>query len=153
LCLRFFLLMCCHSTLLHLLFFVSRSSFRYDTATTAIYTLSLHDALPISALDGTNEISLAHLEPAAALVRYSIDSARALFVDTSTPAKLLAWITEAGDQGRTRKDITRDYFKGKAKAEQIGGMLDQLIDAARLTRHTRARADGKPGREIGRAHV
>ncbi|HLS76651.1 MAG TPA: DUF3987 domain-containing protein [Nocardia sp.] len=99
-----------------------------------------------AALDGTNEISLAHLEPAAALVRYSIDSARALFVDTSTPAKLLAWITEAGDQGRTRKDITRDYFKGKAKAEQIGGMLDQLIDAGRLTRHTRARADGKPGR-------
>src|SRR5690606_16870196 len=99
-----------------------------------------------AALDGTNEISLAHLEPAAALVRYSIDSARALFVDTSTPAKLLAWITEGGDQGRTRKDITRDYFKGKAKAEQIGCMLDQLIDAGRLTRHTRARADGKPGR-------
>lgn len=96
-----------------------------------------------AALDGTHEIGLAHLDAAAALVRYSIDSARALFLDTATPAKLLAWITEAGPDGRTRKDITKDYFGGNKPADHITALLDQLIDADRIRRENRKPAGGK----------
>lgn len=96
-----------------------------------------------AALDGTQAIDVAHLEPAAALVRYSIDSARALFVDTTTPARLLAWITEAGDHGRTRKEISKDFFGGNKPADQITTMLDQLIHTGRLHREHRKPASGK----------
>ncbi|MEU3272538.1 DUF3987 domain-containing protein [Saccharomonospora sp. NPDC006951] len=96
-----------------------------------------------AALDGTTDIQLAHLQPAAALVRYSIDSARALFVDTATPAKLLAWITEGGDAGRTRKEISKDFFGGNKPAEQITALLGQLVDAGRIRRERREPASGK----------
>ncbi|PXY17079.1 hypothetical protein BAY59_36490 [Prauserella coralliicola] len=101
-----------------------------------------------AALDGEPAIRAAHLTAAAALVRYSIDSARALFIDTHTPAKLLAWITEAGEQGRTRKDITRDFFGGNKKAAEITALLDQLIDAERITRTVRRREGGGRGTEV-----
>ncbi|SNR87356.1 Protein of unknown function [Haloechinothrix alba] len=99
-----------------------------------------------AALDTTSTIEPNHLHAAAALVRYSIASARAVFTDTHTPARLAAWIAEAGETGRTRKDITTGFFKGKTPAEDITAMLHQLIEAGHITRTTRPRADGKPGR-------
>lgn len=99
-----------------------------------------------AALDFADTIKPEHLTAAAALVRYSIATARAVFTDTQTPARLLAWITEAGTQGRTRKDITAGFFGGHKKSADITALLDQLIDAGRITRTQRPRADGKPGR-------
>ncbi|NKQ54409.1 DUF3987 domain-containing protein [Amycolatopsis sp. K13G38] len=99
-----------------------------------------------AALDGEPVIHPAHLHAAAALVRYSIDTARAIFTDTQTPARLVAWIAEAGPGGRTKKEITTGFFGGHTKAQQINAMLAQLADARLINRATRPRADGKPGR-------
>ncbi|SFJ76485.1 Protein of unknown function [Amycolatopsis sacchari] len=99
-----------------------------------------------AALDGTPAIHAAHLHAAAALVRYAIDSARALFVDTATPARLVAWIAEAGPTGRTKKDITVGFFGGNKKAQEINTLLEPLLAAGTLTRTTVPRADGKGGR-------
>jgi hypothetical protein len=100
-----------------------------------------------AALDGVEAIHNAHLVAAAALVRYSIDSARALFVDTVTPAKLVAWIVEAGEAGRTKTDITSGLFKGKPPAD-LGAVLNQLVDAGRITLAQHRPPSGK-GRSIG----
>ncbi len=99
-----------------------------------------------AALDFSDAIKPHHLNAAAALVRYSIATARAVFTDTQTPARLLAWIAEAGEQGRTRKDVTTGFFAGKKKAADINALLDQLIDTGRITRSSRPRADGRSGR-------
>lgn len=96
-----------------------------------------------TALDGQDAIHPEHLTAAAALVRYSIDSARALFVDTATPNKLAAYITEAGPTGRTRKEITTDHFAGNKKADQVDALLTQLIHAGRITRTTRPPTGGR----------
>lgn len=90
-----------------------------------------------AALDLTDEIEPSHLTAAAALMRYSIATARAVFTDTKTPARLLAWIAEAGEAGRTRKDITTEFFAGNARADHINALLDQLMDAGRITRSNR----------------
>ncbi|TCP56968.1 uncharacterized protein DUF3987 [Tamaricihabitans halophyticus] len=100
-----------------------------------------------AALDGAAAIHTTHLQAAAGLVRYSIDSARALFVDTSTPSKLVAWIAQAGEQGRSRKEITRDFFGGNTDRTDIGGILDQLTHADKITRSNR-RPEGGKGRSI-----
>src|SRR5699024_8044269 len=94
-----------------------------------------------AALDGTPTIESAHLHAAAALVRYAINSARAIFTDTATPARLATWIAEAGDTGRTKREITSDFFGGNRKAADIDPILQQLADAGRITRTTRPRAD------------
>lgn len=80
-------------------------------------------------------------------MRYSIESARALFIDTATPTKLLAWIAEAGEQGRTRKDITTTFFGGNKKATEITALLDQLLDAERITVEHQ-RPDSGKGRSV-----
>lgn len=99
-----------------------------------------------AALDGAATIHPAHLRAAAALVRYSTATARALFTDTTTPTKLAAWITEAGEHGRTREQVRSEYFGRNKPAREITALLDQLSEAGRITRITRPRADGKPGR-------
>lgn len=98
-----------------------------------------------AALDFLDTIKPEHLRAAAALVRYSIATARAVFTDTQTPARLLAWITEGREDGRTRKDITTRFFAGNRRADDITAMLDQLIHAGRITRTTR-KPDGGRGR-------
>jgi hypothetical protein len=96
-----------------------------------------------AATDGQDTIAPEHLTAAAALVRYSIASARSIFTDTATPTKLAAWIAEAGPTGRTRKEITTDHFAGNKKANEIDALLTQLIDAGRITRSTRPPASGR----------
>lgn len=99
-----------------------------------------------AAMDGCADIDVAHLTAAAALVRYSIASARAVFTDTATLSKLAAWIGMVGDTGRTRTEITGGYFKGNTPTDQIDHLLDQLVTAGQITVTERGRADGKPGR-------
>ncbi|QWF80463.1 DUF3987 domain-containing protein [Amycolatopsis sp. CA-230715] len=102
-----------------------------------------------AALDGDTRIGTTHLTAAAALVRYSIASARAIFTDTATPARLAAWIAEAGENGRTRTDITRQFFKGRPPAKpELDALLEQLTAADTGGVETRSlpRADGRPGK-------
>ncbi|WP_017972914.1 DUF3987 domain-containing protein [Actinopolyspora halophila] len=100
-----------------------------------------------AALDGSTRISTTHLHAAAALVRYAIASARATFTDTDpTPGRLATWISEAGPQGRTRKEITTDFFGGNRKADDITAYLDQLAEAGRITKHRQQPTGGKGGR-------
>lgn len=94
-----------------------------------------------AALDGSGRIDAGHLNAAAALVRYSIASARTVFGADPTAARLVAWIGEAGEQGRTRTDITSGFFKGKPPAD-VPALLDQLTTAGQLTRTERARPGG-----------
>ncbi|MGW3993087.1 DUF3987 domain-containing protein [Amycolatopsis sp. NPDC004772] len=96
-----------------------------------------------AALDGTSTIGVAHLTAAAALVRYSIASARAVFTDTSALAKLAAWIGAAGAEGRTRKAITAEYFRGNTPAAEVTTLLDQLKAAGQITVTTRPSASGR----------
>jgi hypothetical protein len=96
-----------------------------------------------AALDNQNAIHPQHLTAAAALVRYSIASARAIFTDTATPTRLAAWIAAAGPTGRTRKEITTDHFAGNKKADQIDALLTQLVHADRITKTTRPPASGR----------
>jgi hypothetical protein len=99
-----------------------------------------------AALDGIDLIDAEHLTAAAALVRYSIASARAIFVADPTLTRLTAWIAEAGHQGRTREEIRSDFFRRNKTADQINALLGQLADAGRITKTTRPAAGGRGGR-------
>lgn len=99
-----------------------------------------------AALDRTPAIGPQHLTAAAALVRYSVQSARATLGSDLTLTRLAAWIANAGPAGRTRTDITVEFFGRKEKADTIAGYLDTLAAQGHITRTHQPRADGKPGR-------
>lgn len=99
-----------------------------------------------AALDGTDLIDVHHLTAAAALVRYSVASARSIFSADPTLTRLAAWIGEAGTTGRTREEIRAQFFKGNKSAAEITTALGQLIDSGQLARSTRPRAGGRGGR-------
>lgn len=100
-----------------------------------------------AALDGTPHIHAHHLHAAAALTRYAIASAQAVFTTTDpTTERLATWIADAGPTGRTRKEINKDYFKGNTPADEITSHLDRLIETGQVTKSARPRADGGSGR-------
>jgi hypothetical protein len=92
-------------------------------------------------LDGQTDMTAGHLAAAAALVRYSIASARAVF-HGGEPARLVAFIAEAGPIGRTRTEITTGLFKNKPPAD-LAAVLDALVTSGRVAVTVRPRADGK----------
>jgi hypothetical protein len=94
-------------------------------------------------LDGTDQIGADHLAAAAALVRYSIASARAIFNADETLNRLANWIADAGAQGRTRKDITTRFFGGHKTTAEINPLLSQLVTSGRITRTNRSPASGR----------
>ncbi|QQQ81025.1 DUF3987 domain-containing protein [Saccharothrix sp. 6-C] len=98
-----------------------------------------------AALDRTDHITPDHMTAAAALVRYSIDSARAI-VGNATNSKLNAlakFIADAGPIGRTKKEITTDHFKNKGSADDRDALLAQLANDGRVIVTQRPRADGR----------
>jgi len=97
-------------------------------------------------LDGADLIDVRHLTAAAALVRYSIASARSIFAGDPTLTKLATWIGEAGHQGRTREEIRSDFFKRNKNAEQVTALLGQLVDSGQITSTKRPAAGGKGGK-------
>jgi Protein of unknown function (DUF3987) len=97
-----------------------------------------------AALDRTDRISPAHLAAAAALVRYSIASARAV-LHGDTDAALVAWIGQASADGRTKSEITKK-LQGQGTAEDHKRVLDRLVGEGLLRITHRPRADGRPGR-------
>ncbi|MGH3903084.1 MAG: DUF3987 domain-containing protein [Pseudonocardiaceae bacterium] len=107
---------------------------------TAPYTLRL--AGLHAALDGQHHINTHHLHAAAALVRYAIASARAVFTNEHTSTKLATWITEAGPEGRTKEQIRSEFFRRNKNAKEVTAVLDELTAAGAIVRTTRPRADG-----------
>ncbi|WP_245572501.1 DUF3987 domain-containing protein [Actinokineospora enzanensis] len=105
----------------------------------------LRIAATYAALDRTPHITTHHLHAAAALVRYSIASAQAILRPDTALTALLAYITAAGPQGRTKRDVTTDHYQGNAKRRGIDpdALLARLVDAGRVTRTTR-RTTGRP---------
>jgi hypothetical protein len=101
-----------------------------------------------AALDRTDRITPAHLAAAAALVRYSIASARAVLGRDTTNARLVEFIAQAGEEGRTRKDITTVHFKGNAARQgvDVAAVLARLTDAGQLRLARRPPAHGKGGK-------
>src|SRR3989441_8480603 len=126
-----------------------------DTATTEIYTLSLHDALPISFLAGL-ELTARYPEylarpdeplvPGPDLVAIP-EGSLILTSDTASVAlATAAWRRETGPAGRARLAVDGARFSGRLPAPPSASGT-WLLDLAA--------ADGTPleGDEIGRAHV
>lgn len=104
-----------------------------------------------AALDhGHPRIAPEHLEPAAALVRFSRATAQAVLSRSDTDARLVAWLAEAGPDGRTRTEITRDFFRGNTSRDGISpaAVLDRLVAAGLVTVEKRARAGGGRAAEV-----
>ncbi|MEU4801060.1 DUF3987 domain-containing protein [Actinosynnema sp. NPDC023587] len=99
-----------------------------------------------AALDRTHLITPDHLDAAAALVRYSIDSARAVLGGDSDTGELAAFIAASGTDGRTKTDIVKRFHKNDQRAERFRAALDQLIEKGDVTLTQRPRADGRPGK-------
>ena len=94
-----------------------------------------------AALDGSHLIQPGHLAAAAALIRYSLASAAAVLRPGDHLARLAAWIAEAGEQGRTRKEITTDYFKNRPPKD-ADDLLTQLTNTGDVTVTQRERPGG-----------
>src|SRR3712207_6974830 len=60
----------------YMIYWLSVIFFFNDTATTEIYTLSLHDALPISGARGHEHVRAVHADVVVALVRNGTEQAR-----------------------------------------------------------------------------
>jgi hypothetical protein len=98
-----------------------------------------------AAIDGKPAITTSHLKAAAALVRYSVASVRTVFNGNEDLRKLLDFITDAGADGRTGKQISTDCFSRNRTAAQIGALLAQLTAAGTVI-HTSRRPEGGRGR-------
>jgi hypothetical protein len=96
-----------------------------------------------AALDGTDLIRPDHLRAAAALIRYAIASARAVFNTDPDLSRLADYITEAGPAGRTKDEIRNDHFQRNKKAAEIDALLATLTRAAKITQTTRPPAGGR----------
>ncbi|WP_275293189.1 DUF3987 domain-containing protein [Amycolatopsis sp. La24] len=95
-----------------------------------------------AALDGQHAIHPEHLTAAAALVRYSIASARAIFTDSGALAKLAAWIGE-DSEGRTKAAITSQYFRRNTSADEINRMLHKLLASGQIAVAKKPPASGR----------
>ncbi|MFE0022369.1 DUF3987 domain-containing protein [Amycolatopsis sp. NPDC059021] len=96
-----------------------------------------------TALDGATAIDARHLTAAAALVRYSIASARTALSNSGEAAKLARWIAAAGTAGRTRDEIRSGFYQRNRTAAEITTLLDQLREAGRVVVGKRPPAGGK----------
>ncbi|WP_228771566.1 DUF3987 domain-containing protein [Actinokineospora iranica] len=102
----------------------------------------LRIAATYAALDRTDHITTTHLTAAAALVRYSIDSARVVLRPNDDLVKLLTHIREHGPQGCTREQA-RDAFQRNKSAADVGRLLDHLVTAGQVTATSRPPAGGR----------
>ncbi|WP_326945438.1 YfjI family protein [Amycolatopsis sp. NBC_01307] len=99
-----------------------------------------------TALDGATAIDTRHLLSAAALVRYSIASARTALSNDQAAAKLLRWIADAGAAGRSRDEIREGFcHKHKRANDDARRNLVTLVEAGRLVVGKRpAAGKGRP---------
>lgn len=99
-----------------------------------------------AALDQANAIDAHHLVAAAALVRYSIASARTALTNASDAGKLIGYLTAAGAEGRTRDQIRSECFHRNKTVAEVQPMLDQLVasDQVVVTKRPPAGGKGRP---------
>src|SRR5207245_11000586 len=76
----------CHNILLAI-----QNLFLMYTATTNIYTLSLHDALPISKMQDSQKRNGANGKGAASALIYNLDTLARVLRPVVTPERLLGW--------------------------------------------------------------
>jgi len=118
-------------------------------ATARGVTQVLRLALLYALFDGADAISGAHLDAALALWAYAEHSARWVFstheqeTHRQEAGALAAFIRQAGPEGRTRTEISRDYFKGNAKAADITAELTPLVHDGVLV-EIRDETSGRP---------
>jgi len=91
-------------------------------------------AFLLALLDGTSSVSVAHLDAAVALWRYTADTWRHVFHDgkvfSPLAAKILAALADAGAEGLTRSQIREDVVcSGDVPAEKIAAALSELSAA------------------------
>ncbi|MGO9973767.1 MAG: DUF3987 domain-containing protein [Solirubrobacteraceae bacterium] len=96
-------------------------------------------------LDCSDTISLAHLEAALALWRYSLDSARWIFGDSlGDPTADEIWTLAKDRPGGISRTEVRDLFSRNKKAREIDRALTVLEEAGRLTRRQECDGRGRP---------
>lgn len=102
-------------------------------ATARAVTQVLRLALLYALFDGDDEIGVSHLDAALALWAYAEHSARWVFstheqeTHRQEAGELAAFIRDGGPEGRTRTDISRDFFHRNAKASEITAQLTPLV--------------------------
>lgn len=117
------------------------------TARGVIYVLRL--SMIYALLDGAEQIGVEHLNAALALWRYAEHSARWLFSsfeaerDDNAASGLAEFIRAGGTSGRTRTQISRDYFNGNVKAGEINAALAPLIHDGIVFQVREERASGR----------
>lgn len=104
-------------------------------------------ALVYALMDRAPAVDVEHLKAALALWRYVEDSAAWLFgtssADDGEVARLVAWIAEAGEAGRTRTEIANVFYGKNRKAAEIRPVLAALVQDGRL-KEVREETGGAP---------
>lgn len=98
----------------------------------------LRIALILALTDHRNEIDADHIRAAHAWVRYWVETVLFVFAEaadeeasrevSATAARIVEFLKSRGKA--SRKDITRDCFKGHAKKDQIDAALDELLGSS-----------------------
>jgi Bifunctional DNA primase/polymerase, N-terminal len=110
-----------------------RPDSRATEATARGVTMVLRLSLLYALIDGKDMIDVDHLDAALALWAYAEHSARWLFssheleVQRESAGGLANFILDGGSEGRTRTEISRDYFKRHKSAAEISAELAPLV--------------------------
>ncbi|MET0994743.1 MAG: DUF3987 domain-containing protein, partial [Mycobacterium sp.] len=110
-----------------------RPDSRATDATARAVTMVLRLSLLYALIDRKDAIDAEHLDAALALWAYAEHSAKWLFstheleVQGESAGGLANFILEGGEAGRTRTEISRDYFKRNKSAEEINAELVPLV--------------------------
>jgi hypothetical protein len=106
----------------------------------------IHVALIYALLDQQHQIGIAHLNAALEVVRYSNDSVRHIFGDTTGNriADTILKALRASPTGMSRWDISNTLFNRNVKADEIGGALSELLKAGKARNIQRDDTGGRP---------
>jgi hypothetical protein len=110
-----------------------RPDSRATEATARAVTMVLRLSMLYTLLDSKDAIDVEHLDAALSLWSYAEHSARWLFSSHELEAEresaggLASFILDGGDAGRTRTEISREYFKGNKPAAEINVELAPLV--------------------------
>ncbi|HEY1843003.1 MAG TPA: DUF3987 domain-containing protein, partial [Mycobacterium sp.] len=110
-----------------------RPDSRATEATARAVTMVLRLSMLYALLDSRDAIDVEHLDAALSLWAYAEHSARWLFSSHELEAQresaggLATFILDGGEAGRTRTEISREYFKGNKPAAEINAELAPLV--------------------------
>jgi hypothetical protein len=107
----------------------------------------LRMALAYALTDHAEDIGYEHLHAALSLWSYVESTAEWMFggaLDTGEVDGLIAYINSAGLVGRTRVQISSDYFKRNKSAAELDAMLGELLRDGRVRQETDRSKAGRP---------